>query len=91
MDNQELLQAISQMMDERFDKLKSELKDEIVGLKSEVSALKEDISDLQKDMSTVKEDISEIKENASITRHSVNLLLNWADKAENVVRVGLYE
>lgn len=46
---------------------------------------------IQEDVSGLKEDVSELKEEAKVTRHSVNLLLKWAEKAERAVNVGLYD
>jgi hypothetical protein len=42
-------------------------------------------------LDTLQEDVSMLKEESAITRHSVNLLLKWAEKADRSVNVGLYE
>lgn len=58
MENQELLQAIGQMMDEKLQ--------------------------------PIKDDLAVLKEEAAITRHSTNILLKWAERAERTINVGLY-
>lgn len=52
--------------------------------------IREDITGLKKNMATIKEDIAVIKEEAQITRHSTNLLLHWAERADRSLNVGLY-
>ncbi len=39
----------------------------------------------------IEGDIAELKESSQITRHSVNLLLNWAEKSDRIQNIGLYE
>lgn len=43
------------------------------------------------ELKPVHEKLDELKEEAAITRHSVNLLLKWAEKADRSVNVGLYD
>lgn len=68
MENQELLTALSAMLDEKFQKeltpVKkelSELKKEFTELKADVSVLKEDVSGLKKDMTDVKQKVTTIE------------------------------
>jgi hypothetical protein len=56
----------------------------------ELKPIKEDISVLKQDISILKEDVSILKEEAAINRHSLNLLITWAEKANRVANVGLY-
>jgi len=51
----------------------------------------EELKPVKEDIAAMKEDIGIIKEEAQITRHSSNLLLKWAEKAERSLNVGLYE
>lgn len=69
MENQELLTALSAMLDEKFQKeftpVKkelSELKKEFTELKADVSVLKEDISVLKADVSGLKKDMTDVKQ-----------------------------
>lgn len=63
-------------------------KEELMELRA---MMKEELEPIQKDIAAVKEDIAIIKEESQITRHSTNLLLKWAEKAERSINVGLYE
>ena len=42
-------------------------------------------------LTKIEDDIAELKESSQITRHSVNLLLNWAEKSDRIQNIGLYE
>lgn len=46
---------------------------------------------IRSELQPIKDDLVIIKEESAITRHSVNLLLKWAEKAERSVNVGLYD
>lgn len=39
----------------------------------------------------IEDDVSDLKETSQITRHSVNLLLRWAEKSDRLQNIGLYE
>lgn len=81
------------------------LSTDVAGVKADIAGVKADVTELKTDVETLKigqqvitrridkmdETLMEIKENVVITRHSTNLLLSWSEKAENVVKVGLYE
>lgn len=62
-----------------------------VKLEKDISGLKQDMTEVKQDISGLKSEVSEIKENVIITRHSTNLLLQWAEKTDNIVKVGLYQ
>lgn len=53
--------------------------------------INEKLEPVKKDITAIKEDIGIIKEDEQITRHSSNLLLKWAEKAERSLNVGLYD
>ena len=57
MTNEELLVAMSGMMDEKL----TPIKEDISGLKEDVSGLKKDVAVLQEDVSELKEDVSDLK------------------------------
>ena len=42
-------------------------------------------------LTKIEDDIAELKESSQITRHSGNLLLNWAEKSDRIQNIGLYE
>ena len=54
-------------------------------------AVSEELKPVKEDIAAMKDDIAIIKEEARITRHSTNLLLTWAEKADRSLNVGLYE
>lgn len=58
MAEKELLNAISEMMDEKL----SGLKEDVGGLKEEMSGLKEDVSEIKEDVTQLKMDVSYLKE-----------------------------
>lgn len=74
---QEEIQAIRAMMSE------------VVG--EQLEPVKADMTTVNKKLDTMQEDISMLKEESAITRHSTNLLLKWAEKADRSVNVGLFE
>lgn len=80
----EEMQELRSLMGEVIDEKLKPIREDISGLKQEVAGLK-------KDVAAVKEDTGIIKEEAQITRHSTNLLLTWAEKADRSLNVGLYE
>lgn len=53
--------------------------------------LKSDITEIKADITEIRADITEIKGDAEITRTGVNHLLGWAERAETMVKVPLYE
>lgn len=80
----EEMQELRAMMGEVVD-------EKLQPIREDISGLKQDIGTLKQDVATMKEDVAIIKEEAQITRHSTNLLLNWAEKADRSINVGLYE
>ena len=59
------LQAISELLDVKFDQKLQPIKKEIVELKEDMSNVKEEIAGLKEDMSGVKTEIAELKEDMS--------------------------
>ena len=59
------LQAISELLDVKFDQKLQPIKKEIVELKEDMSNVKEEIARLKEDMSGVKTEIAELKEDMS--------------------------
>lgn len=82
---QDELQAIQTMMEQVMDSKLQPVHEQLQSLDSRVSTL-------QADMTILKTDVAIIKEEAAITRHTGNLLLKWAERADRtVVNVGLYD
>ena len=64
MTDNELLLAISNMMDTKLEPVNKEiqeLKGEIQGIKEDVKGLKEDVKGLKEDVEVLKEDVSDLK------------------------------
>ena|GEM_PF-3283655 len=84
--NNELLQAIGQMMD---TKLTAALEPIRADMDTKLTAAPEPI---RADIATIQEDIEIIKEESIITRSMTNRLLVWAEKADRTaVNVGFDE
>jgi len=76
--NNELLQAIGQMMDTK--------------LAAALEPIRADIAELKAGQLVIQEDIEIIKEESTITRSMTNRLLKWAEKADRTaVNVGFDE
>lgn len=80
----EEMQELRAMMGEVVDEKLKPIGEKIDGLEAKVAGL-------EKTVDAIKEDTAVIKEEAQITRHSANLLLTWAEKADRSLNVGLYE
>ena len=97
MTDQELLQAIRSVVREEIAPVKEDvavLKTDVAELKTDVSKLKTDVSDLQVKVANLEEeydsmqkDIDEIKDNTLITREVCNELVEWTERAGNVIGV----
>lgn len=81
---QEEIQAIRAMMNEVVG-------EHLEPVKADMATVKGDMVTANKKLDTMQEDISMLKEESAITRHSTNLLLKWAEKADRSVNVGLFE
>jgi chaperonin cofactor prefoldin len=73
----EELQELRTLMDEVITEKLKPIEDRLVSVEGKIDAMQEDINIL--------------KEEAQIDRHTGNLLLEWAEKAERSINVGLYE
>ena len=88
MSDQELLSAISNIVEEKIEPLKQDirsLKEDVSVLKEDVSVLKEDVSVLKEDVSGLKEDVSVLKEDVSGLKKDVNSLTGRMDSLEKKV------
>ena len=73
---------------EAMGKMEQEILQQIL---SKLSAMEENQKATNDRLTKIEEDIAELKESSQITRHSVNLLLNWAEKSDRIQNIGLYE
>ncbi|MCL1975652.1 MAG: hypothetical protein FWG61_05775 [Firmicutes bacterium] len=65
------------------------LKEDVGGLKEDVGGLKEGVVGLKEDMRDVKEDVAEMQEKLEEIGVSVNILLDWAERSQDKVKVPL--
>ena len=68
------LQAISELLDVKFDQKLQPIKKEIVELKEDMSNVKKEIAGLKEDMSSVKEEIAGLKEDMSSVKAEIGRL-----------------
>ncbi|MCI8975185.1 MAG: hypothetical protein HFH79_16625 [Lachnospiraceae bacterium] len=74
MTDNELLLAISNMMDTKLEPVNKEiqeLKGEIQGIKEDVKGLKEDVKGLKEDVEVLKEDVKGLKEDVEVLKEDV--------------------
>ncbi|MEZ3491339.1 MAG: hypothetical protein K1W38_03275 [Lachnospiraceae bacterium] len=77
MTDNELLLAISNMMDTKLEPVNKEiqgLKGEILGIKEDVKGLKEDVEVLKEDVKGLKEDVEVLKEDVKGLKEDVEVL-----------------
>ncbi len=72
MTNNELLLAISDMMDQKLDTRLKPIETDIKSMKEDINTLKEDVSSLKTDVSILKTEVAIIKED--VNSLNVNLL-----------------
>ena len=71
-----------------MDKMEQEILQQIL---SKLTAMEANQKATNDRLTKIEDDIAELKESSQITRHSVNLLLNWAEKSDRIQNIGLYE
>ena len=72
--NQELLLAISDMLDQKFEKELRPIKDDICELKTDVKELQSDVTELQSDVKELRSDVTELQSNVKELRSDVTEL-----------------
>jgi peptidoglycan hydrolase CwlO-like protein len=100
MENNELLQAISNMMDQKLDPVKNEIQDmkgEIQTIKGEVQTMKGEIQDMKGEIQTIKEDQAAMKSELQMQikrteqnlrteiRESENLILQEVSRVHHIL------
>lgn len=73
----ELLQAIRQVVGEVVEE--------------KLTPVNTRLDSMQSDIAAMQEDITQIKEDTAITRNQVTLLSDWAEQAQVEVRIPLYK
>ena len=82
--NQELLLAISDMLDQKFEKELRPIKDDICELKTDVKELQSDVTELQSDVKELRSDVTELQSDVTELQNDVTKL------QENVHGIHLY-
>ena len=72
--NQELLLAISDMLDQKFEKELRPIKDDICELKTDVKELQSDVTELQSDVKELRSDVTELQSDVKELRSDVTEL-----------------
>ena len=72
--NQELLLAISDMLDQKFEKELRPIKDDICELKTDVKELQSDVTELQSDVKELRSDVTELQSNMTVVQNDVKEL-----------------
>ena len=80
------------MLDEKDLQAIAQLINVAVGPMNErLDRIQDDIGGLKADIATLKNDIAILKEDSTITRTSVNTLLDWAEEAQIQVQIPLFK
>ncbi|HJD41834.1 MAG TPA: hypothetical protein H9910_02325 [Candidatus Mediterraneibacter quadrami] len=82
--NQELLLAISDMLDQKFEKELRPIKDDICEMKTDVKELQSDVTELQSDVKELRSDVTELQSDVTELQNDVTKL------QENVHGIHLY-
>ena len=82
MSDQELLSAISNIVEAKIEPLKQDIR----SLKEDVSSLKEDVSGLKKDVSDLKKDVNSLTGRMDSLEKKVDCLTGRMDSLEKEVR-----
>ena len=70
--NQELLLAISDMLDQKFEKELRPIKDDICELKTDVKELQSDVTELQSDVKELRSDVTELQNDVTKLQENVH-------------------
>ena len=83
--NQELLLAISDMLDQKFEKELRPIKDDICELKTDVKELQSDVTELQSDVKELRSDVTELQSDVKELRSDVTELQSDVTELQNDV------
>ena len=74
--NQELLLAISDMLDQKFETELRPIKDDICELKTDVKELRSDVTELQSDVKELRSDVTELQSDVKELQSNVTEVQN---------------
>ena len=75
MNNKELLQAMSELLDKKLDeKLDDKFKIELQPIKEDIRTLKSDVGSLKEDVSSLKEDVDSLKSGQRTLTEEISIL-----------------
>lgn len=83
--NQELLLAISDMLDQKFEKELRPIKDDICELKTDVKELQSNVTELQSDVKELRSDVTELQSDVKELRSDVTELQSDVTELQNDV------
>ena len=83
--NQELLLAISDMLDQKFEKELRPIKDDICEMKTDVKELQSDVTELQSDVKELRSDVTELQSDVKELRSDVTELQSDVTELQNDV------
>lgn len=86
MEEKQLLNAISDLMDEKIQPVKEDIRE----LKEDVSGLKRDVSGLKRDVSGLKRDVSELKKNQIIMEGKMDRMEQKVNNIEFTIENKIY-
>ena len=81
----ELLKAIEEMMDRKFDEKLAPVNQRLERIEGRIDGLEKRMDGLEKRMDTMEEELSEVKEGMSEIRIGVNAMLEWADEVSGTI------
>ncbi len=77
--DQELLHAISQIMDEKLQPINQRL-----------DGVDQRLDGVDQRLNKIEQDIESIKEDVQITRAATDRLIDWAERSEKITKVPLF-
>lgn len=88
MTDQELLQAISGIIDKKLDeKFSSSLEP----IKTDIAGIKDGMSEIKTDITGLKDDVTEIKDTLTEVDDSIEIITEWIEKVADKERIPFLE
>ena len=84
--NQELLLAISDMLDQKFEKELRPIKDDICEMKTDVKELQSDVTELQSDVTELQNDVKELRSDVTELQSDVKELRSDVTELQSDVK-----
>lgn len=80
--DQELIKAISQMMDEKFKTELKPIKDDLDYVKQDLRGVQQDLKGVQQDLDEVHRELKEVHEKVDKIEFQTDTLYNWVDTVD---------